>query len=183
MSREFLAQIGTFSPSALIDSIGVYDQNFNQVFRHARPIKVTVKPELKTMDHPLESGSPFTDHVVYQPIEVEVSLMLRTTTDFTNTYAQMTQFFNNATMLNVKTKASVYPSMIITSLPHDEAPEYFDTLVIALKLRQVIIVNSDSTIAPANPNKKPTVKKGTIESSPANAAQRDKASLAYRIFH
>lgn len=176
------SQLVNFSPSTIFDVIGIYDQDFKQVFRQARPLKVSIKPTLSTMEHPMESGSPFADHVVYKPIEAELGLILKTTFDYEDTYSSITQYFNNAIKLSVKTKAAIFSNMIITELPHEENSDYYDSLLINLKLKEVIIVNSESIIAPANPNRASTIKKGIVESKEAEPAQTTKSSAAYRIF-
>lgn len=174
MSSELAIQALTFSASAIFDVIGVYDENFMQVFRNARPVKLSVRPEASLPQHPLESGAPFGDHIIFKPKEVELSVLIRTTTDLQDTYATITQYYNNATKLNIKTKAGIFSNMIINSYPHEENAEFYDSLTLVLKLQEVLVVNSSSMIAPRDPNRVPTVDKGIVNNMPATPVQQEK---------
>ena len=178
MSTQLNA-INTLSGILSIDVIGVYDENFRQVFRNARPIKISIRPEASLPQHPLETGASFGDHIIFKPKEAELSVLIKTTADLENTYSTITQYYNNATKLNIKTKAAVFSNMIINSYPHEENAEFYDSLVLVLKLQEVLVVNSSNIIAPRNPNKVPTVDKGVVNSMPATPVQQGKAKATY----
>lgn len=179
MSVQLLQTASNFVGGSFFDVIGVYNDNFMQVFRNARPIKISIRPEASLPQHPLETGAPFGDHIIFKPKEAELSVLIKTTTDLENTYATITQYYDNATKLNIKTKADVFSNMIINSYAHEENAEFYDCLVLVLKLQEVLVINSSSIIAPRNPNKVPTVDKGIVNSMPATPVQETKAKATY----
>lgn len=136
-------------PTASADVTAVYDQDFNQVFANARPIKAQVNVYSKVMEHPLETGSVITDHSVLMPNEVELSLIL-ISGDFDSVYQQIKQLYQQKTLLTIQTKADLYTNMIISDMPHDEDPAMFDVLSLAMKLKEVQFVTAQFGTLPAS---------------------------------
>lgn len=170
------------SSAGAVDVVGVFDSSLNQLFADARPIKAMIKPLSKFMDHPGESGITITDHRIFQPIEIELSLILKAST-FRDTYQQIKAAYVGLTPLSVQTKADTYANMYVTDMPHDEDPEIFDTISVALKLREVIFVVAQYQQLPATQVKKPanssTVKTGQKNPQPATAPQQ---SILHSLF-
>ena len=79
-------------PSAASDVVGVFDANFNQVFRLARPVKAQIHETSKPMEHPVETGIIITDHRIILPVEIEFSLILPPG-EYRPVYQQIKQFF------------------------------------------------------------------------------------------
>lgn len=143
MSQSFTAAANGNSARVLSptqDVVGVFD-GFTQVFRDARPMKVTVKEEAKLMEHPLENGAVVTDHMVIQPVEIELTMTLTPET-FRETYKEIKSLYFGGTILAVQTGAETYDNQIIQALPHDEAPEVFDTITMTLKMKEITIVTA-----------------------------------------
>jgi hypothetical protein len=160
--------------TAAVDVVGVFDANLNQLFADARPIKAMVKPDSKFMDHPGESGITITDHRVFEPVEIELSMILKAAT-FRDTYQQVKTAYVGLTALSVQTKADTYANMYIIAMPHDEDPDLFDTISLALKLREVNFVVAQYAQLPAslvsNKSNSSTVKTGQKTAAPATPGQ------------
>lgn len=145
MSQNFVSgSAGSLPSSATMDVVAVLDDGFAQVFRDARPMKAAVKEEAKLMEHPLEDGSVVTDHMVIQPVEIELSMTLIPET-YRETYKEIKEMFRQGKILTVMTRADTYANMIIQGLPHDEVPEIFDTVILSLNLKEVTIVRPEFT--------------------------------------
>lgn len=159
------------------DIVGIYDQNFNQVLAGARPMKASVKPDSKTMDHPVEDGSEITDFRILLPIEIEFPVVMQSA-DYRDTYQELKDIFNNGTLLTIQTNADVYERMLIQSMPHEENAEQFDTLTAILKFKQVTIVvpqnGGPAPVKPTNQANSSTVDKGTVQpTTPSTPAQSE----------
>lgn len=152
--------LDTLIPSYATDYVGVFNQDFSQVFPRARPMKAVVKEEAKVMEHPVESGAIITDHRIILPVEIELSLILQAL-DYQETYKVIRQYYLNATLLVVQTKSAVYDNQIIASMPHEEDPEQYDALIISLKLKQVQFVTPQYHVNPKNKTNSTTVNRGT----------------------
>jgi Dit-like tail protein len=177
-----VARAAPFIPTASMDVVGIYNQDYIQVFPGARPIKATVKPDSKLMEQPLETGATIVDHRIILPIEIELSMILRPS-EYRDTIANIKQLWLNATLLIVQTRSGVYPNQVIQSLPHEEDPDYYDTLVVALKLKEVQFVTAKYEPVPRNPGNKSTVNRGTIDSNPSTPMEEDRGTILYKAFH
>lgn len=156
-----------FNPSSYQDSVAIFDQNFNQLFRQARTIKATVKEQSKVMQHPVETGAIISDHVIILPVEIDLSLIL-SSIDYQEVYRNIRQYYLNSTLLVVQTKSGIYTNQLISSLPHEEDPSQYDALSVALSLRQVIIVTAKYGIAPKSKKHTSRSNRGTQQAKPAS---------------
>jgi len=141
------------------DVVGVYDQLFNQVFRRARILKATIREEARVMEHPLETGATVTDHRVILPVEIELSMIVQAER-YWEVYNEIKQSYLSSTLFIVQTKASVYVNQLISSMPHEENPDQFDTISIALNFKEVLFFTTTAKIVPRETTNSPTVKRG-----------------------
>lgn len=146
------------------DYVGVFTQDYTQVFKKARAIKAVVKEEAKVMEHPVESGAIITDHRVILPVEIDLSLILQSV-DYAAVYRQIKSYYLQGTLLIIQTKSGVYENQLITSMPHEEDPEQYDALTVALSLKQVQFVTPQYGVNPKYPKHEDTVNRGIQQGS------------------
>jgi|SRR5579863_4119668 len=172
-----------FLPSSEKDAVAVYDQNFNQVFPTARITKPVIKPSAKGMEHPIEDGVIITDHVIINPIELELPVIVQAP-DLQDTYKTIFNYFTNSTLLTIQTKASTYSNMYILEMPHEEDPDLFDSIAVVIKFKQALIVTSEvsQAVVPKNPQNSSTVKRGTVQPTTPAAGTTALQDIAARIF-
>lgn len=173
-------------PTASADIVAIFDQNFNQLFRLARPIKAAVKEDSKLMEHPLETGATITDHSILLPLEIELSL-IATRGEYVDVYQRIKQSFRNRDLLVAQTKTGLYENMIIQSMPHEEDPEMFDSIAIAVTLREVLLVTAQFAKLPAkkvrNPSNSSTVDKGQQQPKTSSKTATGSGSVLFGIFN
>jgi hypothetical protein len=180
MAFAEIANLATSVLSAFVaqDTVAVYTQDFTQVFRDARAIKAVVKEQAKVMEHPVESGAIITDHRIILPTEIELSLILTPAT-YRETYDQINQYYLEGTLLIVQTRSGIYLNQLIYSMPHEEDTNLFNTITLALGLKQVQFVTAQYTTTPRNPKNTNTTQRGAQQSTattePQNSALRDAA--------
>lgn len=182
--------------SYAVDVVGVFDSSFAQVFPQARPLKATVRPSAKLMDHPVESGGSITDHRVILPTEIELTLIL-SHAEFRDTYGQIEQRFLDTETLVVQTSMGSYPDMVIEAMPHDEVGGDVGMVAMNLKFREVILVTAQFQALPPAAVDQPatgekgkrnasTVKRGEqtgrTETAPTTGGQK-KSSTLYDVFY
>lgn len=164
--------VKSFFPTSTADVVGVFGQNYSQVFYKARPLKAVIKEEAKLMEHPVETGATITDFRIVLPIEIELILVIQAN-DYRSEYENIKQLYLNATLLTVQTKTSVYKNQLIASLPHDEDAEIFDAITMALKLKEVqfAVTQIVGTISsPRKPSNSGTVNRGNQQTTDAGTA-------------
>lgn len=167
-------------PSASADVVGIFDQNFNQVFATARPMKATYNVTAKSMEHPIEDGATITDFRIFVPTEIQISLILQAT-DYRSVYQQISQLFLNSTILNVQGRAKTFNNMLIDKMPSEESADMFDVIAVALTLKEAKFVTPSFGKLPAtkvkNKSQASTVSAGQIEPAANNGA-----STLYKAF-
>lgn len=142
------------------DVVCILDASLAQLFETARPIKATVKEESKPMEHPLESGATITDHRVIQPVEIELSMVLASA-DYKDTYRKIRDLFTRGDLLTVQTRTDSYPNMLLAAMPHEETPDAFDAVNLALSLKEALFVQAQfSDLKVRNAKDSRTVNRG-----------------------
>ena len=170
--------IDTLLPSFAFDTVAVFTQEFDQVFRDARSIKAVVKEQAKVMEHPLETSAVITDHRIILPIEIELNLILLPVS-YQDTYKAIKSYYLNGTLLVIQTRTGIYENMLIASIPHEETPEQYDAISLNLNLREALFVTPTGNIVPAQPSDSTTVDRGQQGISSATATQ---LALATAVF-
>lgn len=168
--------INLLTGSLRIDVVGVFDgESLQQIFREARPVKASVRESQKVMQYPVETGVTLSDHKVIMQKQIDLSLVIPAEF-YRSTYQQIAGAAMNATLLTVQTRSGVYPNMIIEAYPHEEDPQMYDVITMALRLTEVLFIapssiaqpNAPAGYAPADPLNNDTVRRGQQQSiSPA----------------
>jgi hypothetical protein len=151
--------INDSTPTKSVDVVGVFDVDFNQVFPGARPLKLVVNDKATFFKHPLEDSSIRIDHMIFDPVEAVLSLMIYGH-NYRNVYQQVKQKYRNQTQLIVLTKVDTYQNMYIQAMPHDESPENFDSVIMALKLYETKFGVTAISFASADPSDSDTKNRG-----------------------
>lgn len=167
--------------SPYIDVVGVYDTDFKQVFPDAVPIKATINEEATFFKHPIEDSTTRTDHVIFNPVTVGLSVFL-TGAQYRDIYSQIKQLFRDQAQLIVKTKTDVYENMYIQSMPHDEEPGSVDSVIMAISLNETKFSQTTVEFLPVDQNDTDTVDRGQQEPIEPSEADQGRASTLSRLF-
>jgi len=169
------------TPTAAVDVVGVYDVDFNQVFPGGRPIKATIKEEATFFKHPLENSTSRTDHIIFNPVEITLNVVL-IGEQYRNVYQQIKQIFRGQTQLIVQTKTDTYENMYIQGMPHDEDPGSFDAVIMSLMLAETQLAATEVVFQAARLSDSDTVDRGQQEPREPTDAEAGRGSLLSRIF-
>lgn len=174
-------RLSTLIPTAAVDVVGVYDVDYTQLFPAGRPIKATVKETSTFFKHPLEDSTTRTDHIIFNPIEIGLSVIL-SGDEYRNTYHLIKQVFRNQTALIVQTKTDTYQNMYIQGMPHDEAADSYDAVIMQLQIAETQLASATITFLPSNSNDSNTADRGQQEPKNPSADQKSKGTLLSRTF-
>jgi hypothetical protein len=170
----------SFVPTGAQDVVAVLAADFVQVFEKARAIKASIKRESKAMEHPLETGATVTDHRIIMPVGIELSLLL-TSADYRAVYQQVRELFTRGELLTVQTRVDSFPSMLIEKMPHEESPDIFDGVALALSLKEAQFVQPQfSVLKVEKPKDTNTVQKG--QQQPTETPPARKSSILSGVF-
>jgi len=160
------------------DVTAILDAGLNQVFTSARPIKASVQPVSKAMEHPLETGATITDHRVLLPVVIELSLVL-STQDYPAVYQAIRDAYKAGSLFTVQTRVDSFSNMIIEKMPHEETPDMADGVALALTMREARFVQAQFTAAKVSRAKDAkTVKKGQQQPSSTPVPEKKSSVLA-----
>ena len=171
--------IRTLIPTAAVDSVAVFNQDFEQLFKQARALKAVVKEQSKLMEHPVETGAIITDHRIVLPVEIELTLIL-TSEAYQDVYKSIRQYYLNGTLLLIQTRSDIYSNQLISSMPHEEDPEQYNVIPLVLNLKEVRFVTAQYGVIPKQPKNANTVKLGAQQGKPASTEER---SFAFDVFN
>jgi len=168
------------APTGAQDVVAVLNSSFEQVFEDARAIKATIMRASKAMEHPLETGATITDHRIVLPVNIELALIL-SSADYRAVYQQVRDLFIAGELLTVQTRVDSFSSMLIEKMPHDETPEMFDGVALALSLKEAQFVQPQfSTVKVEKPKNSTTVKGG--QKQPTESPPARKSSVLSGFF-
>jgi len=171
----------TETATKAVDVVGVYDVDFNQVFPDARPLKASVSDEATFFKHPLESSATRTDHIIFQPIKITMSVLM-SGDDYISVYQQIKQIYRSQTQLIVQTKTDTYEDIFIQSIPHEESPENYDSIIMNLILEETKLAVTEITFIPESLSDNDTTNRGQQEPETPSDAQNQKGSTLSRWF-
>ena len=118
-------------------NIAIYEQDKkNEVLTNAQFIDTaSVVDDKKLMEHPKEDGTMIVDHVVNNPSEVEVSLLLAD--DDSSTLNEIWDYYENSTPLTIKVKNEIYTNLVMSSKPVRVDDQHYDKTVYNLSFKEI----------------------------------------------
>lgn len=157
--------------------------NGTPLFAAARPLFASVYEFADVMEHPLEDGSVIADHIVRKPIEIELPMMCVGDAAYRSTYAQIRAVYNAGLLLTVVTRTASYSNMVLSDIPHDEAPDSYNAIALRIRLREARLVSPQpglSTQQAANPSQSSTQARGSQQTTTASASTAGRAGGSYQ---
>lgn len=144
-------------------NFAVYCEN-KEVLTNVAFIDGSVEDSATVMEHPLENGSVISDHVVFNPRKVSLSILLND--DDNESLAEINEYYENSTLLKIKAKGEMFSNMIIFAKPFKLSPSYYNQTSYSLSFKAVQLAESQYVKMPIdvvrNPENSSTVSLGQI---------------------
>lgn len=171
-------------PTAAVDIVGVFDNNFNQLFPDARAMTASVKEVVKLMKHPVETGAQIVDHKVVEPIEIRIAMILTPET-FVDTYEQIRALKTSNETVQIQTKTGLYSSMVLGALPHKEDAAHYDTITMELTFEEARFAKVSKSGLPKSSVNAGNKNAHTSSDTEATHAKEktEKSSAAYSLIY
>lgn len=96
-----------------------------------------ISPTSDLCTHPVETGEVITDNAILNPVKATVRIAMPTTL-YTTLYTQIERLFKEKTYIMLQTKFTMYPNMVIVSMPYKMQNTDIDRPIIELQLEQVM---------------------------------------------
>lgn len=168
------------------DLIAILDADtYQPLFAGSNIMQVTVRETSKLTNWAVEDGTQRTDHRVIDPVGIDMPLLLNDNTRAL--FEQLRNAYLEGRNLIVQTKVRSYTDIMIIEIPHEEKPEFGDSIPITVKMQELRVVKPEfGTLPPsrvANKKQASTVAKGNQQSTPSDAPTTRRASAIYGIFN
>lgn len=180
-----LLSLTSLFPTAAQDVTAVYDKDYNQVFKVARPVKIATKELSTMMSHPVETGESIVDHRIILPLEIDLFLISERGKE-SEAYSEIRQAQLKAVQLNLQTRSTTFANMFISDILQKQDPDQFDVVLLNVKLREALFVSPQFGKLPDSKVKdkkdSDTVKKGTqTPKTPNDSAKKQSESILHKV--
>lgn len=117
-------------------NLAIYVQDSNvEALVNAKIFEGSATVDKKLMEHPKENGTVITDHVIDDPSQVNIQLLIED--DDATTINELMDYYRNSTVLTVKIKNEVFSNLIINSKPLSASSDHYDSTVYNLAFKEV----------------------------------------------
>ena len=174
--------VSNLLPLSSVDIIAVFDADGNQVLvgdsprsetfgfsvgtflggqLKAQPMRGFINRDTKGFTHQLENNLSITDHRILLPIVIDMKFLIAK--DKTSViYKELEELFVSGAEVAVKTKARLFEGLYISSIPHAETPEKFNSLEVDVKFREIQVPSGTVSFSPADANQQDTIERGEL---------------------
>ncbi|WP_058909738.1 phage baseplate protein [Entomohabitans teleogrylli] len=128
---------------------GIYGDEFSLKFENMVYLKATITRNAMLMEHPLEDGSTISDHRIFKPVEIVLSVLLPANY-YQSLYREINQAWLNSELVTIHTQVGSFKSMAFAAMPHDETPTQADVIQMALTFKEVRLVTTQYQALPAH---------------------------------
>lgn len=160
--------------------MALIDDAFALVFTSSRSIgtlmpHVTVrevgKDEMVITEHPVETGAPISDHAFLRNAEVEMTVGWSDSTAAQSgycreVYAELLELQRSRQPFDVFTGKRAYTSMLLSGITQETNPATENVLMVQARLREIKIVSTQTTSAPASAQASPQKTNPTTDVGP-----------------
>lgn len=140
----------------------IFGEDGSEVLADVAIVSCKVNDQSKLMEHPVESGAKISDHKVFEPRTMDITIAL-TSDGFDTEYAELFDLYRQCAILSLQTKVQVYNNLQIASIPHEEKVTTMNRLIFNIQLKEAIVVSPQFVAAQRSykkPENKPTVEVG-----------------------
>lgn len=179
LEGEATTLLNLATKNLLGETVAIIDATtFLPVFYGAQPMRVQVRESSRVMSHPLETGVTISDHIISEPKEFEVSLVIPAVY-YISVYQQIRTARLTGELLILQSNADVYTNLIVADMPHEESPQMTGVLVMSLRLKEVLFV-APASITTQNTTNPSSVPSNYAPSDPvdSNTVDRGQCTLS-----
>lgn len=109
------------------------DESMEPVLESFAPMRIDVMDEKKATRFQVESGSVRSDHVIENPVEIMVDIIL-TDDDAQSQFDELTRYYSENKLVSVQCNFGTYTSMLIESIPHVEQSAIYKGAALPVRL-------------------------------------------------
>lgn len=163
----------------MITEVKIFDtESFVTLFESVSPLQLSIRDEHKATQFQVESGETRSDHVVINPVEIGMDLIL--TGEPKDAFEAMQQAYDQHQLVGIQTRVKTYQPMLIVNFYHDEIPDMADAVKLSLRFTEWRMVEPEYGELPprkvAKKEQSSTVNRGKVQTKEADTATKKKGS-------
>ena len=166
----------------MITEVKIFNtDNFTALFETVNPMQINVSDGHKATQFAVESGETRSDHIVEQPVEISMDLIL--TGEMKSTFEIMQQAYDKHQLVGVQTRVKTYQPMLLVNFNHTEIPDMADAIKLTLRFTEWRTVEPEyGDLPPRKVTKKEqssTVNRGKVQT--VTVSDQKKKSTAAKM--
>lgn len=136
-------------------NLAIYVQDDNvEALQNALIFEGSATVDKKLMEHPKENGTLITDHIIDDPSQCNVKILIHD--DDSATLNELMDYYRNSTVLTVKIKNEVFTNLVINGKPLSADTEHYNATVYNIAFKEVQNAVTQYVKMPESQVKKPT---------------------------
>lgn len=158
------------------------NDSLQEIWVGADVMRVSVHETSKATRYAVEDGTTRNDHVIQNPTEIEISMILAG--EMAKLFQLLKQTYIERKLVTIQTKTDIYTNMLVEEIPHEQDAGMTDGVTVDVRLvewREVSPEYGELTMSNvANPNQSDTVNRGSQATS--EAAPEKRQSVLRSVF-
>lgn len=119
-----------------VQNIAVYDQAENQqILTALQFLDGSVQDDKKLMEHPKEDGTMVVDHVIDDPIQVTLQVII--SDDDSSSLNELQDLYKNSTPVIIKMKNELHSNLVMSSKPMKADNSHYNKTVYDLTFKEI----------------------------------------------
>lgn len=169
-----MSLLNTLVPLPQADVIAILDDEGNQILTDGHAMSVDLVENSTLFSHPVETNFVITDGKVVDPVIATFTILFEGDL-YKKGYDDIKSLFLSSARLALQTRTGTYENMILESIPHEETPEVFDSIIMRLSLKEALTFSTVIVDAPVS-----TQDRGQIQPGAPEPTDAESGSLAFR---
>lgn len=150
------------------------NDNLEELWEGSDIMRVSVSETSKATRYAVEDGTNRNDHVIKNPVEITLSMILAG--KIAQLFQLLKQTYLEHKLVTVQTKTDVYTNMLVEEIPHEQDTGMTDGVTVSVKMVEWLEVKPEyGELTPkkvAKPRQSDTVKRGSQATSEAPPKKR-----------
>ena len=124
-----------------VQNITVYDQDKNQqILTSLQFIDGSVQDDKKLMEHPKEDGTIIVDHVIDDPVQVVLQVLI--SDDDSSGLEELQDIYRKCTPLIIKVKNELHDNLVMASKPMKVDTDHYDKTIYDLTFKEIQVAQT-----------------------------------------
>lgn len=119
-----------------VQNIAIYNQNENQqILTGLQFLDGSVQDDKKLMEHPKEDGTMIVDHIIDDPVQVSLQVII--SDDNVASLNELQDLYKNSTPVIIKVKNQLHDNLVMSAKPFKADSSHYNKTVYDLTFKEI----------------------------------------------